>query len=189
MKNTPIITGWVLAASLIVVAQAAEKGGTADINIGVGELQRQQTPAARQAGQSAPSTKPNTPGQLKNKQKPSETGLLLPAVQKAREAANNNQDKSKPLAGHEATHTLQTRPTTPAQPSEVKQPGKDQETGLLLPAVQKARDAANHTEPGAAAPAGGFAPQPQAGNTASKSKSKSKAGKVDASWKVEEGEK
>jgi hypothetical protein len=65
---------------------------------------------------------------------------------------------------------------------------------LFLPAVQKAREAANHNAPslpanGATAPAGGFAPQPLAGNTASKSKSKSKAGKVEYEWKVEEGEK
>lgn len=60
---------------------AGEKGGTADINIGVGELQEMTISKSRK---SQPTHVPRGPSSLKKKGKDKKAALLVPAVQKVR---------------------------------------------------------------------------------------------------------
>lgn len=78
MKTKPILIACVVALATSAVfarepKESGEKGGTGDINIGVGELQKKKGALATPGGQKAP--------------------LLPPAVQSARETAPKNTKK------------------------------------------------------------------------------------------------
>ena len=71
----------VLSTSLAMAGgkESGEKGGTEDINIGVGELQEQTVPSRLTTEEG--SAAPGGPVDLKNEDDKPKAGLLLPAVQ------------------------------------------------------------------------------------------------------------
>jgi len=70
----------ILSASLAMAGkESGEKGGTEDINIGVGELQEQTAPSRLTTDEG--STTPGGPPDVKSGEEEPKAGLLLPAVQ------------------------------------------------------------------------------------------------------------
>ena len=85
--------------------ESGEKGGTADMNIGIGELQECTISKSMDAS-AVETTKPATAGDLTTGEAPEPVGLLLPAVQAAREAARRSAVESTGIMAEmsEASH-------------------------------------------------------------------------------------
>ena len=94
--------------------ESGEKGGTADMNIGIGELQECTISKSMDASAvdfalqefAGETTNPATAGDLTTGEAPEPVGLLLPAVQAAREAARRSAVESTGIMAEmsEASH-------------------------------------------------------------------------------------